>query len=93
MDQMVDDKVRNCHSCAITGEEPHCAPIITEAAYTKPWNNLSMDFQSFPDSRLTAVLLDSHSKFPVVKIIESMAFKHVKKVLETTFALLGCPKR
>ena len=92
MDRKVEEKVRNCHSCAITGEEPPTAPVITEAANTIPWRNVSMDFGSFPDGRLTALLIDNQSKFPVVELIESTAFKNVRKVLEKTFALLGCPQ-
>ena len=75
---MVDETVRNCYSCAITGEEPPNMPVLTEAARTVPWKSISMDFGSFPDGRLTAVLLDSHSKFPVVELVESTAFKNVR---------------
>ena len=88
---MVEDKVHSCHSCTITGKEPSCALVITEAANTVLWKCGSMDFGSFPYGRLTAVLIDSHSKFPVVELIESTAFKNVRRVLDKTFALLGCP--
>ena len=35
--------------------------------------------------------MDSHTKYPVVEIISSMAFAKVKPVLEKIFAMLGLP--
>ena len=40
---------------------------------------------------MTAVLFDSHTKYPVVEIISSTAFSKVKLVLEKIFAMLGLP--
>ena len=53
---------------------------------------LSMDFGSFPDGRLTTVLIDNHTKFPVVELIESTAFSNVKRVMDKVFALMGTPE-
>ena len=91
MDKMVEDKIRQCHSCLITGEAAVTAPVITEPGCEKPWTCLSMDFGSFPDGRLTAVLIDDFTKFPVVELVESTAFSHVKRVLDKVFALMGTP--
>ena len=55
------------------------------------WTCLSIDFDSFPDGRLTAVILDNYTKFPVVELIDSTAFTNVKRVLDRVFALLGTP--
>mgnify|MGYP002804555297 CR=1 FL=1 len=92
MDGLVEDKIRSCHSCAITGEDPPCAPVVTERACETPWTCLSMDFGSFPDGRLTAVLMDNHTKFPIVELIDSTAFSNVKRVLDKVFTLMGTPE-
>ena len=50
-----------------------------------------MDFGSFSDGRVPAVLVDSHTKYLFVEIISSTAFSKVKPVLEKIFAMLGLP--
>ena len=91
MDDLVEERVRSCHPCAITGEEARPAPVITEPGCGTPWTHVSMDFGSFPDGRFTLVLIDSHTRFPIVELVSSTAFHKVKKVLDQVFALLGVP--
>ena len=92
MERLVDEKVRQCHSCTITSIDPPTAPVITEDACESPWTCLSFDFGSFPDGRLTAVIIDSHTKFPVVELVDSTAFPNIGKTLDKVFSLLGTPE-
>lgn len=92
MDSMTDEMVRRCHACTITGGSPAPAPVITEDPVNTPWTHLSMDFGSFPDGRPMLVIIDSFSKFPIVKTVESTAFPNVKRVLDKVFSLLGLPE-
>ncbi|KAJ1138252.1 hypothetical protein NDU88_004643 [Pleurodeles waltl] len=92
MDSLVDDRVRRCHSCAITAIEQPITPVITEEASTRLWSKVCMDFGSFPDGWLMLVLLDSHLRFPVVELVVSTVFENVKPMLVKTFALFGLPE-
>ncbi|KAJ1163336.1 hypothetical protein NDU88_003796 [Pleurodeles waltl] len=89
IDAMVDKLVRRCHPCTITARDP--APVVTETPSTQPCSQISLDFGSFPDGWLTAVMIDSCTRFPVVELVVSTAFEHDSPVLEKTFALLGLP--
>ncbi|KAJ1144440.1 hypothetical protein NDU88_010739 [Pleurodeles waltl] len=91
MDSQVDELVGKCHSCIITSGEPRCCPVVTEPAIVKPWTKVRMDFGSFPDGRLTVVIIDSCTKFPVVDVVPSTAFENVRLVLQKTFAMFGLP--
>lgn len=47
---------------------------------------------SFPDGRHTVVIMDGHSKFPIVEVVPSTAFEMLKPVLSRVFALFGLPE-
>ena len=49
-------------------------------------------FRQFSRWRLTAVLMDTHTKFLVVELVESTAFSNVKRIMDKVFALLGTPE-
>ena len=59
MDKMVDDRVRQCHSCLIANSDAHPAPVATEEVAESPWSKMS----------LMMVLMDNYTKYPVVEII------------------------
>lgn len=89
LEEVVDAVVRNCIACQITGNPEAPAPVITEDPAPSPWSWLSLDFGSFPDGRVTAVLIDNYTKYPVVEILPSTAFHHLQPALEKTFVLFG----
>lgn len=92
LEEAVDAAVRNCRACQITGHPETPAPVITEEHAPSPWTWLSLDFGSFPDGRVTAVIVDSYTKYPIVEILPSTAFNHLQPMLEKTFALFGLPQ-
>lgn len=92
VDDLVEEKVRGCHACIIVGGDPPVPPVATEAAVDRPWAQVALDFGSFPDGRHTVVMVDSHSKFPLVEVVSSTAFETLKPVLDRVFALFGLPE-
>lgn len=92
VDDLVEAKVKGCHACIIAGGDPPTHPVITEPAASRPWAQVSVDFGSFPDGRHTVVIVDSHSKFPVVEVVSSTAFETLKPILDKVFALFGLPE-
>ena len=58
----------------------------------KPWSKVSLDFGSFPEGRNTVVMIDSHSKYHVVEVINSTSFNILAPVLEKVFAIFGLPE-
>ena len=91
LEAAVDEMVRQYPSCQLTSSQETPPPIITEELCQKPWSKLNLDFGSFPGGRTTAVIVDSHSKYPIVEVTVSTAFSNVAPVLENTFALFGIP--
>ena len=91
MDKMVEEEIKHCHSCLITSNEPQPVPVITEEPALTTWSKISMDFGSLLDGWVTAVLMESHTKYPDVEIISSTVFSRVKPVLGKIFAMLGLP--
>lgn len=92
LEEAVDAVVRTCRACQINGSQETPAPVVTEDPAPSPWSWLSLDFGSFPDGRITAVVVDSYTKYPVVEVIPSTAFHHLQPMLERTFALFGLPQ-
>ncbi|KAJ1158054.1 hypothetical protein NDU88_010750 [Pleurodeles waltl] len=93
MDAQVDALIGKCHSCLITSCEPRGCPVITEPPSHKPWAKLSMDFGTFPDGRLTAVIIDTYNKFPVVEVLASTSFENVRPMLDQHSRCLASLKK
>ena len=91
MDTKVEALVVQCLHCQLQSEGERPAPVITEDASTVPWTKVSIEFGSFPDGRRTRVFIGAYSKYPVVEIIKSTAFKHIKPKVEKTFPTFGLP--
>ncbi|KAJ1129839.1 hypothetical protein NDU88_008204 [Pleurodeles waltl] len=89
MNAMVDDLIPTGDPCAITARDTVLAPVMTKPPSTRPWPRVSLDFGSFPDGWLTAVMTDLCARFLMVELVTSTAFEHVHPVLEKVFALLG----
>ena len=65
---------------------------MTELPCT-PWSRVSADFCGpFPTGEYLLVVIDDHSRYPVVEIIRSASARTVIPVFDKIFSLFGIPE-
>ncbi|XP_041471791.1 uncharacterized protein K02A2.6-like [Lytechinus variegatus] len=57
-----------------------------------PWVNVSIDFADLPSGEHLLVIVDDHSRYPVVEIVTSTSAKAVIPKLDRVFAMFGVPE-
>ena len=68
-------------------------PIVSTVFPPKAWSQLAVDFHGpLSDGQELMVVIDEHSKFPVVSVVKSTAAHHVIPELSKVFSLMGIPK-
>nr|XP_006813842.1 PREDICTED: uncharacterized protein K02A2.6-like [Saccoglossus kowalevskii] len=99
MDSQIEDYVRNCEPCAISGKSarPKQPPLQPTPWPTEPWNSIQMDIFGeiaiAPHSqRFLVVVHDLHSKWPEVATTGTVTSTAVIKILKELFTRWGFPE-
>ena len=90
MDNETEARVKCC-KVWVAEEERHktgSALHDNEGDPAAPWSRGSLDLRRLPNGQLVAILIDSWSKFPVIKMLRSTS-KDITTALEKVFALVG----
>lgn len=57
------------------------------------WSRISADFFGpFPTGEYALVMIDDHSRYPVVEVLRYISAKSVIQVMDKIFSLFGVPK-
>ena len=90
---MVEAAVKECKACQLTSGQSNPMPIASSDFPSNPWEVLAIDFHGpMRDGSELMVLIDEHSKFPVIVEVKSTASIHVLPKLDSIFSLMGIPK-
>ena len=92
IDEAVEKFAKRCEACARTALSSKPTPIQLTTVAERPWERIAIDFHGpLANGHELMVLVDEHSKFPVVAEVDSTAMEHVKPKLEEIFSLMGYP--
>ena len=91
LDSLVETSVKSCISRLATTPE-HCLnePLVMTEMYRTPWTNLAVDFYGpLPSNEYLLVVIDEHSRYPIVEVIHSTPADTVIPVLDKVFSMFG----
>ena len=91
MDEMVEEVVEACFACQLE-TKGHPEPIKSTEMPKMAWDQLAMDFFGpLPNGHELMVVIDEHSRMPVIKEVVTTASEYVIPALDEIFSLLGIP--
>ena len=94
MEAMVNDFIHSCPACVVNSNTAHKVPFSMTPMPAGPWTDLSVDL--YGPLRCGAnllVLIDEHSRYPVVGKLSTTSARAVIPILSNIFSLLGIPER
>jgi hypothetical protein len=93
IDAAVEAMVKNCRKCQCKVKSTHLIPLRMTEMPDGPWENLSVDYYGPPkNGKYLFVVVDEHSRYPMVKQVGSISFKALKPILDDILAMFGVPK-
>jgi hypothetical protein len=93
IDKLVDAEVKGCIQCQATTvtSSPREPLNMTEMPAT-PWINLCADFKGpFENGQYLLVIVDQHSRYPVVEKVSSLQHGTVINAFNRVFSMFGYP--
>ena len=95
VDEHVEDTINSCIACqaATYANTSSMEPLKISDMPEKAWENLSADFCGpLPTGEYLFVIIDEHSRYPVVEIVNSVSANTVIPILDKVISQFGCPK-
>ena len=94
MGAMVREFVETCLPCQAAQARTETEPLKPTEFPAGPWQELHADYKGpIGKEYYLHVLIDQYSKFPVVQVVKSTSWEHLKPGLEEAFAIHGIPER
>jgi len=94
MDDAVERLVRECGACQLVSRGNYPEPIRSSEFPTRQWENLAIDFFGpIGNGHKLMLVMDEHSRFPVVIEVSSESATVVVPLLENLFSMMGVPKK
>ena len=84
--------VKQCSSCQLTRPSPPVAQLHPWEWPNEPWSRLHIDFAGPFMGHMYLVLVDSHSKWLDVQVMQSISSAKTIEKLRAIFATHGLPK-
>lgn len=88
MDSMVEQTVRTCQWCQVSGHPDRPHPVITEDN-PRPWECVIIDFGHLPEGRYALVVIDDYTKYPEIEVVGGQTAKEVITKMEKIIATHG----
>ena len=85
--------VKTCTACQETRAAPPGAPLHPWEWPAKPWSRLHLDFAGPYLDHMFLVIVDAHSKWLDVHIMQSITSSKTIEKLRTVFATHGIPQK
>jgi len=93
IDKMTAELLSNCIACAATTPQDKHEPLLMSPLPQSPWQQLSMDFCGpLPTGEMLMVLIDDHSRFPIVEVINSTSANTVITALDRILSMFMIPE-
>ncbi|CAE1162672.1 unnamed protein product [Acanthosepion pharaonis] len=91
MQALVEENIRNCHTCQISTHKPAREPLQMSPLPAAPWTEVSADFGHLQNGKYLLVVTDEYSRYVVVDILDSISTTSVIPRLDKIFAEFGVP--
>nr|XP_024658736.1 uncharacterized protein K02A2.6-like [Maylandia zebra] len=91
IDSQIELQAKACHSCQRVQKEPGLAPLHPWLWPSCPWERIHVDFAGPFESHMYLVVVDAHSKWPEVHIMDSTTVGKTIQVLRGLFSRHGIP--
>jgi len=86
MNEQVEGKVKNCRLCQEMSKNPPAVPMQSWEWPTKPWSRLHIDYDDPFQGKIFHVVVDAHSKWMEVSIVNSSNTAITIQKLRSMFA-------
>ena len=91
MQPLVEENIKNCHTCQISTHKPTTEPLQMSPLPAAPWAEVSADFGHLQNGKYLLVVTDEYSRYVVVDILDSISTTSVIPRLDKIFAEFGVP--
>lgn len=94
INEKVEAAVKSCIACQASTYDNNSAkePLQMSDMPHGPWENLSADFCGpLPTGDYLFVIIDEHSRYPIVEVIRSVSANNVIPILDKVISQFGCP--
>ena len=91
IDKDIEGAVRNCEGCQEVANNPARAPLHRWEYPALPWQRLHVDFAGPVQGKMLMVVIDAHSKWPGIFVMESTTAEATVSTLRSLFARTGLP--
>jgi len=93
MDEDIEELVKHCSYCQKANPSPPKAPLHSWEWPSQPWSRLHLDFAGPFMGHMYLVIVDAHSKWLDVHIMQSITSEKTIEKLRSVFATHGLPKQ
>ncbi|XP_063060460.1 uncharacterized protein K02A2.6-like [Engraulis encrasicolus] len=91
IDSQIEDQAKSCQSCPRVQKDPGPAPLHPWIWPSSPWERIYVDFAGPFQGHMYLVVVDAHSKWPEVHIMDSTTSSKTIQVLRGLFSRYGIP--
>ena len=93
LDSDIEQLAKNCTTCQATSSSPPKAPLHPWEWPARPWSRLHLDFAGPFLGHMFLVLVDAHSKWLNVEVMQSITAEKTIQKLRTIFATHRIPHK
>ena len=93
MDSEIDNLVKSCSLCQQSRPAPAVAPLHSWEWPSEPWSRLHLDFAGPFMGHMFLILVDAHSKWLDVHLMQSITSSNTIEKLRMVFATHGIPRK
>ena len=91
MQPLVEENIKNCHTCQISTHKPAREPLQMSPLPTAAWAKVSADFGRLQNGKYLLVVKDEYSCYVVVDILDFISTISAIPRLDKIFAEFGVP--
>ena len=93
LDNDIEKIARECPNCQLTGASPPKAPLHPWEWPTQPWGHLHLDFAGPFMGHMYLVIVDAHSKWMNVEVMQQITAEKTIQKLRSVFSTHGVPQK
>lgn len=93
IDAEIEEEARGCPDCQNVRNMPQIAPLHPWDFPEEPWQRIHIDFAGPVESHMFLVIVDAHSKWPEVAVMNSTSSEKTIEELRSVFSRFGIPQQ
>ena len=93
LDKEIEECAKACSACQANKHVPAKAPLHPWNWPSSPWERIHIDFAGPVAGKMLLIVMDAHSKWPEVMVMDSTTSSKTITVLREMFARYGLPRQ